>query len=242
MTIEIITLQCAGDCADIQAVAHGGNAPYTFAWDDGSTSAMRHVCLDASSVLRVQATDTAVQDNEFHMPAQTASAEVTATLLGCSSPDYTCGADGGMQAPERLKPDIFGMPTYFAGGAALPAGKYRLTYVDGCLRYQGGGFAGPADDWDWTVQGAVTYQFLIIGETTAQTLGAPPSATGQVAFGGTTYKVFEDCVNANLTSTPLELDFAGGKLGIWQNDFQPSDNVPGPDGRTPTWELSRVCD
>src|SRR5262245_56262412 len=53
MTIEVITLMCAGDCAEVEAVAHGGNPPYTFSWEDGSTDAKRHVCLDASATLSV---------------------------------------------------------------------------------------------------------------------------------------------------------------------------------------------
>ena len=47
MAIELITLQCAGDCADIRAVAVGGNPPYAFEWEDGSTEADRRVCPDA---------------------------------------------------------------------------------------------------------------------------------------------------------------------------------------------------
>lgn len=84
MTIEIITLACAGDCADIEAVAHGGHAPYAFAWDDGSTDPRRHVCLDASAELTVSVTDTAIMTEELGYDAQTARTDVTATVLDCS--------------------------------------------------------------------------------------------------------------------------------------------------------------
>ena len=30
MTIEIVTVGCAGDCIGVEAVATGGNAPYAF--------------------------------------------------------------------------------------------------------------------------------------------------------------------------------------------------------------------
>lgn len=83
LTIEIITLECSGDCAEIEAVAHGGNPPYAYAWEDGSTGATRHVCLDASDSLSVTATDTATVGDEFAHAAQTVSAEVTATVLDC---------------------------------------------------------------------------------------------------------------------------------------------------------------
>ena len=39
MTVTFITVGCTGPCADVVAVATGGYAPYTFKWDDGSTSA-----------------------------------------------------------------------------------------------------------------------------------------------------------------------------------------------------------
>ena len=84
MTIEIITLACAGDCADIEAVAHGGNPPYAFAWEDGSTSAPRRVCLDANTTLRVSATDTAIIDDEFSYAAHTVSTDVIASVLDCT--------------------------------------------------------------------------------------------------------------------------------------------------------------
>ncbi|MFT3921862.1 MAG: hypothetical protein QM778_04950 [Myxococcales bacterium] len=86
MTIEVITLACTGDCADIEAVAKGGNAPYTFLWEDGSTSAKRHVCLDASAKLSVSATDTAIEGIELGRPAETASTEVAAEVLRCGGP------------------------------------------------------------------------------------------------------------------------------------------------------------
>ncbi|HEX2677019.1 MAG TPA: hypothetical protein VHM19_10275 [Polyangiales bacterium] len=84
MTVELITLACAGDCADVQAVAHGGRAPYSFVWEDGTQGARRHVCLDASATLTVTATDTAVTTDEFRHDAQTVSADVKASVLDCS--------------------------------------------------------------------------------------------------------------------------------------------------------------
>jgi hypothetical protein len=98
MKIEILTLQCAGDCADIEAVARGGNAPYTFAWEDGSTDARRRVCLDASAELSVSATDTAIDADEFHYDATTATAQVSARVLDCEdggTPNEPCD----VQAP-----------------------------------------------------------------------------------------------------------------------------------------------
>jgi hypothetical protein len=84
LRIEILTLACEGDCADIEAVAQGGRPPYTFEWDDGSTEAARRVCLDASQDLSVTAADTRSTDPEFPHEQQTATAMVAAHVLDCS--------------------------------------------------------------------------------------------------------------------------------------------------------------
>lgn len=89
MTIEIVTLACAGDCAEIEAVAHGGHAPYAFTWEDGSTDPQRRVCLDVSSELAVSVTDTAFDTEEFDYDSQTARTDVTATVLDCSDGGVT---------------------------------------------------------------------------------------------------------------------------------------------------------
>jgi len=96
MTIEVITLACAGDCADVEAVASGGNPPYELEWEDGSTDAKRRVCLDASRTLSVSATDTSIDAEEFRYDAQTVTTNVTATVLDCS--------DGGAPPDEPQPP------------------------------------------------------------------------------------------------------------------------------------------
>lgn len=93
MTIEIVTISCAGDCADVIAVASGGNPGYTFAWSDGVTTAARSVCPDATTTYTVTVTDTAFDDPEFHYDAQTTTARVTANVLDCS--DAGVLDDGG---------------------------------------------------------------------------------------------------------------------------------------------------
>jgi hypothetical protein len=103
MTIEIVTLACAGDCADIEAVARGGNPPYAFAWEDGSTDPKRHVCLDDSATLTVDASDTAIKTEEFSYPGSTVSADVTATVLDCSDAGPpVMGGECGPADPQNL--------------------------------------------------------------------------------------------------------------------------------------------
>lgn len=118
LEIEIITLQCAGDCAEVEAVARGGNPPYTFAWNDGSTDALRRLCPTAATTFEVTATDTAIEADEFRYEAQTATAELSATVLDCAT-------DAGVPADLDCfleNPSFEGTPAVGLGdlGAALP--------------------------------------------------------------------------------------------------------------------------
>jgi SprB repeat len=80
--ISIVTVSCAGECATVQAVATGGNPPYTFSWDDGSTSTVRTVCPAANTHYSVKATDTATT-GEVPRPAQSVQVPLEANVLRC---------------------------------------------------------------------------------------------------------------------------------------------------------------
>ena len=72
---------------------------------------------------------------------------------------------------------------------------------------------------------------------------APGTAVRPVPLG-VGYGTFDECVAANLmpsVTPPLDFTFAGGELGMYNNDYQPADNVPGTNGRNPTWRLDRLC-
>jgi hypothetical protein len=215
----------------VQAVATGGNPPYAFAWEDGTTSAMRHVCLDDSTTLSVSATDTAIHADEFSYEAQTATAEVTATVLDCTAvPDAGTCDDANASALEQLAPDIFGTPGYVTNGDALPTGRYRITYVDGCMKYNA--------SWNWTVQGSGgtflgEFQWMPIGASTSDVLGLLPGTEAAIGSGLSGYVDYDECVTANRALPPLDIDFGGGQLGIWQDDYQPEDNEAGE--ASPTW-------
>jgi hypothetical protein len=95
MTVEMVVLGCAGDCAQVAAVAHGGNPPYRYRWHDGSTSERRRVCVeDSAGPLSVTASDTGIETEEFSYGAQTATAELGVSALECpdggAPPDAEC--------------------------------------------------------------------------------------------------------------------------------------------------------
>jgi hypothetical protein len=235
VAVKIVTLACSGDCATVQAVATGGVPPYTFAWDDGSTSAQRQVCPTSSTSYQVKVRDTG-STGEVPRSPETVQVPLTADVLACPAADAGASGDGGIcdevagvTLPARLTPDINdNAETYFAGGAALPAGQYRVTYVDGCIRYD------PTIYW-WAVNGGVTFEYWIAGATTSDGIQVAP---GIVSLPGNTS--FTDCVAAS-QGLSVDIDFAGGKLGIYNNDFKPGDNLPSMTGENPTWRLDRLC-
>jgi hypothetical protein len=99
LAVELVTLRCAGDCAEVEAVARGGHAPYAFVWDDGGTEAVRMLCPDATTTFGVAVTDTAIDTEENPYEARTERAEVTAEVLDCTDDagmpplESDCGPD-----------------------------------------------------------------------------------------------------------------------------------------------------
>ena len=130
--------------------------------------------------------------------------------------------------------DLFGTPAYFNQGQPVPAGTYRITYVDGCMKY--------ASSQGWTVNAYAANQscWYVVGVTTSDRIVVPPGTVGY-SVGGGAYANFEDCVTASLQVPPVEFTLAQPTpLGVWLLDSPYSDNVAGIDNRNPTWRLSVV--
>jgi hypothetical protein len=130
--------------------------------------------------------------------------------------------------------DLFGQVTYFAKGQALPAGRYRVTYVDGCMKYNA--------FQRWKVHqnvGLGPDGWYLVGASKAERVALLPGLASDL-FGG--YAEFEDCVRANKDVPPQEFDFAGGKLGIALNDSPYDDNLTGEQGRNPKWTLTLLVE
>ncbi len=108
VTVTFVTLSCAGPCADVVAVPTGGNAPYTFKWEDGSTSAMRHVCPASTTSYVVTVTDSGRTSGELPVAPQTMSVPLATNVLQC--PD--AGVDSGAEAC----------------GAGIKPGSYEGTF------------------------------------------------------------------------------------------------------------------
>ena len=147
-----------------------------------------------------------------------------------ATPDVATDVGGPPCDFGTIVSDVFGETVLWNGGAAIPAGHYRVTYVDGCMKYSSG--------QDWSVNayadGPDTLYVVGNGVRVAPAPGTVGFLEGQGGFSS-----FDACVSANLANdTPLELDFDGGALGVRLADNPYTDNVPGENGRNPTYRLS----
>jgi len=143
---------------------------------------------------------------------------------GCSF-----GTAASLATPGSL--DLFGQVSYFADGGALPQGRYRVSYVDGCMKYSG--------SQGWTIHAYAngSIAWWLVGASTSQKYLMPPGTVGWNPADGA-FTAFADCVAANLALAPTDFDFDGGVLGVWLQDSPYSDNLAGESGRNPTWNLT----
>lgn len=238
-------------------------------------TAKRRLCPDATTPASVRVTDTAVHASEFGHEAQTVTAQLSVRVLECSdasTPDSgaasvsaagapapppekvchpnngpTCKLAGGITLPDEVTVDVQGATQiHFAGGAKLPAGRYRLEYVDGCNTFGDPLLCG------WTVSGSHNnpgvFDCFLVGNDTTVIAGAPGTVGAFVdpdpTLGGA-FATYAECVAANCDTPPLDFDFAGGTLGVQRDGggvLGAIDDLGGESegGRSPTFRLSRL--
>ncbi len=113
IAVKLITLSCAGECATVQAMGTGGNPPYSFAWENGSTNPVRQVCPNSSTSYSVKVTDKGAT-GEVPRPSQTAKASVTADVLACPDGGPSDAASPGVPLDACVggfvNPSIEGTP------------------------------------------------------------------------------------------------------------------------------------
>jgi hypothetical protein len=214
-----ITVSCPGDCATVEAVGTGGNPPYTFSWDDGSTAATRKLCPTSTTSYSVQVTDTAA-GGELGRPAETAQAGLTAVVLS-SCPDGGV-PEGG--ASDSGVPDV---GTQDGSGALCVANPS----FEGMAEAQG------VDATPWTNCTATGVDTAIIDPTSPgllQTFPAPSDGSTYLALSasygpgtgfsgivfeplcatmraGRSYSLKVDLANSNgVGLTPTSLQILGG--------------------------------
>lgn len=161
-----------------------------------------------------------------------ADAALSQAEAGQSNSGAGCklGAAGSFATDMNL--DLFGDVVYFANGQNLPAGRYKVAFEDGCMKYN--------SSQPWTIHqdlGTGPKGWSLVGESSSQRVVLLPGTTTNFIFLGG-YTSFEACVTANKALPAKEFDFAGGKLGIWVDDTPYNDNQAGEGGRNPKWSLS----
>ena len=237
------TLACSGGSPDTLTndLDSGSDSGDNLHADDGATER-----LDASSsgdgdaavvsdaaVLSDAAVDAAVVSDASSLDGSP-GIEADASDGATADAGDPCVVGSAENAATTGTLDVLGQIAYFADGADLPAGTYRLVYEDGCMKYGGGqdwtihAYPSPNESYAWFAGGSV-------GDKLVRT----PGTNGYASSNGA-YVEFDDCVAANLALAPVEFTFAGGKLGVWLSDSPYGDNMVGVDNRNPRWRLERV--
>ncbi len=130
ITVTVVTLTCANGCADVLAVASGGNPPYSFTWQDGPTGAARHVCPTSTTSYSVTVADTGTSGELAHA-TQTAVASVTAEVIACPDGGDSADAGPGAKLAEVTVPGTADL--WLAGqpaGASIADTTYGSTASD----------------------------------------------------------------------------------------------------------------
>ena len=264
--VDRVVVPCGQLCAPITAEVSGDTGSYTIEWEDGSTSAMHNVCLGANAAVRV--TDTGARreimpsvvfpimvENACVTAAMAVTASVSQTMMQprvcVAPPEPRCDLGGGVVLPEELTVDVSGGTIkYYAQGATLPAGRYRVTYIDGCATFGG----RPSDGLGvgWSVNGQNTMPGLwgcYLVDNTGKAFAVPPGTIGSfvggsAANGGGAYMTYAECVAANCDQPPFDFDYSGGKLGVARDGggVGSVDDLGGEveGGRSPTFRLTRL--
>lgn len=155
MTVELIVIACGGACIELQAVASGGNPPYAYRWDDGSTEQTRTLCFDEASTVAVSATDTAIDTEEFKRDALTTRTEADASVLACPDAGVTDGSMPEGNACESLVTE--GLPWDTCDTAAdwvIPLPAPLEAGESYSLRVTGEGLFVPDGAWDIEIWGS----------------------------------------------------------------------------------------
>jgi hypothetical protein len=221
--VTVVAVGCAGSCTTVKAVATGGTRPYHFAWDDGTTNAVRTLCPAANTQYAVTVTDTG-STGEVPQPPQTAHASVMADVLTCSD-DGGAPDGGGLCATN---PSFEGTPSIGFGFDAPPwancapvlADAVWITNASMPLTPAGGTLPAlaPTDGNTYLV----IYSNAGVFEAASEPLCAPLRA-------GTTYSLRMDLASptGNISGvTPGPLTLFGGAASCAQGEALWTSPVP----------------
>jgi hypothetical protein len=128
-------------------------------------------------------------------------------------------------------------PTWFNSEADLPAGRYRIKYIYGAMRY--------SQNHGWSVSGSHSRFKVVVRQGTVRELFAAPASPDILGpsqpngnYPNQGFDTQEAAENWSRTSASIDFDHTGGPLGLVLVDNPYNDNIPG--NPNPTWELTRL--
>lgn len=161
-----------------------------------------------------------------------ADAQALAAAQAAAEDALSCVECGPPPPPPECTPETFDAitptieddtPSYFGSSFNYPAGFYRVTYTGGALQYN------PA--FDFGLNDSAIHRFTILYNDGAVEVVAPALDYQKFAT--------QAALESHNAGQFVEFTHAGGKIGVYLEDFPYSDNVPG--SPNPTYQLSRIC-
>lgn len=164
-------------------------------------------------------TDSQDDANEQALAAAQSLAESQLDCIDCNPGECTA------QTYDTIQPTIEdATPSYFNSGASWPAGIYRITYVEGALKYNSA--------FGWGLNDSAAHRFTILYDDGASEVVGP----------SLDYQKFATQADLETHNSGQFVEFThiGGKIGVYLEDFPYTDNVAG--APTPVFRLSKVCE
>lgn len=177
----------------------------------------------------------------------------TFQVAPCDEPNIPCNIGSQVIATQGDDPSVGNVINPFNNGQPLPAGNYRVTYIDGCMKYN-------YNQW-WAVnarENANRWFVVADGDRSAR-VAKLPGSIGYSANGGCPrdnlpnctgdingFETYAECVADNKAAAAtnyVEFSLASPTvIGSWLADNPYSDNVSGSSvgGIGPIWKLEAL--
>lgn len=208
----LLAASCGRSDLEFAQLPDGGVSPQV----DSESNSLRDTALDAREDTAIDAADT--------VPA-TDTADTSTPPV-----DAPPGSFSG-----SVVADVYGNVVYFNNGNPIPAGTCTITYAGGCMQY--------APGYGWTVHEAPpgivngASGFWLVTTSGATRISMLPG-NFDYQMTSTGYATFDACMTANFAQdTPMVVQWPGGVLGVWLEDYPYNDNTGGPGGDNPTWDM-----
>ena len=163
-----------------------------------------------------------------------AATKETGGTKDAGTKDAGPGCTFGQAASQATATDLnlFGTPEYFNNGQPIPAGSYRLTYVDGCMMY------GPGQGWTVNAYANGSDGWWLVGATTSDKILVLPGTIRLRARRGRLLGL-RQLRGGQPPGPPGDLHAHRRRPGhLWVARQPYTDNTAGENDRNPSWQAS----